>query len=198
MSARSKIDIQMPVNAKGYLVLGNALGSGEQLLINQILNRIPPFRAVFICYQEALIACSNYVRENYSNPIEKIISLNELESVKGGIVNVDWTNPAQLKLLLDKISLIESSCVLIFASGSNVGSEIKDRLDLISDLCNKLFISVNIHDPESFYSAKRLANDQSLRRLNFGCWQKIDLDEGYQHNFKIFSASEFKEYFAGR
>lgn len=198
MSVKATIDLQMPANAKGYVILGNALGSGEQLLINQILNKIPPFKTVYICYQKPLLACSSFVRENYSDPIEKVISINELENVKGGILNLDWTDPSQLKLLLNKISFIESNCVIIFASGSNVGLEVKEQLDLISHLCNKLFVSVNIHDPESFYSAKRLANEQGLKRLNFGCWQKLDLDEGYQHNFKILSSNEFNQVFARR
>ena len=197
-SSVSPLDLKMPSNARGYLILGNALGSGEQLLINQIINKIPPFLKVFICYQNEFLACSSFIRENYPSPIEQMVSIDELVSVAGGIINFDWTEPSNLKNLLHEVGLMGADCIVIFASGSNAGSEVKKQIKLVSHLCQKLFVAVNIHDRESFYSAKRLANDQEISRLSFGCWQKIELDEGYQHNFKIFSANEFNEYFAGR
>lgn len=197
-STLSHADLKMPPNSRGYVILGNALGSGEQLLINQIINKIPPFIKVFICYQNEFLACSSFIRENYTSPIEQMVSIDELVSVDGGIINLDWTEPSKLKNLLHEVGIMGADCIVIFASGSNAGSEVKKQIKLVSHLCQKLFIAVNIHDRESFYSAKRLANDQEISRLSFGCWQKIELDEGYQHNFKIFSANEFNEYFAGR
>lgn len=197
-STLSHADLKMPPNARGYVILGNALGSGEQLLINQIINKIPPFIKVFICYQNEFLACPSFIRENYPSPIEQMVSIDELVNVKGGIINLDWTEPSNLKNLLHEVGLVGASCIVIFASGSNAGSKLKKQIKLVSHLCQKLFVAVNIHDRESFYSAKRLANDQEISRLSFGCWQKIELDEGYQHNFKIFSANEFNEYFAGR
>ncbi|MDC3189522.1 hypothetical protein NQU96_07205 [Pseudoalteromonas elyakovii] len=197
-SSVSHFDLKMPPNARGYVILGNTLGSGEQLLINQIINKIPPFLKVFICYQNEFLACSGFIRENYASPIERIVAIDELVSVAGGIINLDWTEPSNLKNLLHEVGLMGAGCIVIFASGSNAASKVKKQMKLVSHLCQKLFVAVNIHDRESFHSAKKLANDQDLPRLNFGCWQKIELDEGYQHNFRIFSANEFNEYFAGR
>ena len=83
---------------------------------------------VFICYQNEFLACSSFIRENYPSPIEQMVSIDELVSVAGGIINFDWTEPSNLKNLLHEVGLMGADCIVIFASGSNAGSEVKKQI----------------------------------------------------------------------
>lgn len=185
--------LQMPSNAKGYVVIGNCLGSKEQLLISEIINKLPPLKKVFIIYEQPLQATPEFVAENFSRPIERIITLDELDHVKGGIINLNWTIPSRLKILLMLIKTMGDECILILATGSHADYQVKQRVDLVAHLCDKIVISLDKKNSSSFRSAWFLSHDQLMKRANFACWEKVNTEEGYQYNLTVLSSDQMKQ-----
>ena len=186
-------NLKMPSNATCYTIIGNTSGSREQLLINEIINKIPPFMKVFIVFENSFHACSEFVRNNFSHPVEKVISLDEIGGVKGGIINLDWTIPSRLKTLLMLIEQMGDDCVICLATGSNADGQVKERLNMVAHISNKIVISVNKQDDWSLCPAFHLAHVEGMQRANFALWEKINLDEGYQYNLTVLSCEEMKQ-----
>ncbi|WJG07715.1 hypothetical protein [Aliiglaciecola sp. LCG003] len=184
--------LQMPSNAKGYVVIGNCLGSKEQLLISEIINKLPPLKKVFIIYEQPLQATPEFVAENFSRPIERIITLDELDHVKGGIINLNWTMPSRLKILLMLINAMSDECVLFFATGSHA-EQVKERVLLVDHLCDKIVISLNKQKPNSLRAGWFLSHDPSMERANFACWEIVNTEEGYQYNLSVLSSDQMKQ-----
>lgn len=186
-------NLKMPSNARCYTIMGNTSGSREQLLINKIINTIPPFMKVFIVFENSLHACPEFVQDNFSSPIEKVISLDELDQVRGGIINLDWTIPSQLKILLMLIEKMSDECVICLATGSNANGQVKERVNMVVHLSNKIIISVNKQDDWSLCPAYHLAHNPDMQQVHFALWEKINLDDGYKYNLAILSCDEMKE-----
>ncbi|CCQ09829.1 hypothetical protein PALB_6770 [Pseudoalteromonas luteoviolacea B = ATCC 29581] len=184
--------LQLPQNAKGYAVIGNCNGAREQRLINEIINKTPPFKKVFIVYEQPLNASPDFIAEHYSNPIERVITLDEMTEVTGGIINLDWTIPSRLKILLTLINAMSDECVVFFATGS-FAEQVKERVRLVAHLCDKIVISLNKQKPNSLRAGWFLSHDPSMERANFACWEKVNTEEGYQYNLSVLSSDQMKQ-----
>jgi hypothetical protein len=185
--------LEMPKNAKGYAVIGNCLGAKEQLLINEIINKIPPHRKVFIVYEQPLQATPEFVAENFSRPIERIITLDEIDHVKGGIINLNWTISSRIKILLMLIKTMGDDCILLFATGSHANYQVKQRVDLVAHLCEKIVISLDKQNTSSFRSGWFLSHEEGMKRANYALWEKINTEEGYQYNLSVLSSQQMKQ-----
>jgi len=184
--------LQMPKNAKGYAVIGNCNRAREQHLINEIINKIPPFKKVFIVNEQPLQASPEFIVEHFSSPIERVITLDEMTQVTGGIINLDWTIPSRLKILLMLINAMPDECVIFFATGSHA-EQVKERVSLVAHLCDKIVISLNKQNPNSLRAGWFLSHDQVMQRANFALWQKVNLEEGYQYNLTVLSSEQMKQ-----
>lgn len=184
--------LQMPSNAKGYAVIGNCNGAREQRLINEIINKISIFKKVFIIYEQPLQASPEFILEHYSKPIERVIGLDEMNQVDGGIINLNWTIPSRLKILLMLINAMSDECVVFFATGSHA-EQVQERVSLVAHLCDKIIISLNKQNPNSYRAGWFLSHDQRMTRANFACWEKVNTEEGYQYNLTVLSSEQMKQ-----
>lgn len=185
--------LKMPRNAKAYTVIGNTEGSNELHLINEIISKIPTDKKVFIVNEQPLQATPKFIQEIYGSRIERVVSLDELNLVKGGIINLDWTIPPRIKMLLMLIETIRDDCFVLFATGSNANGQVKERINLVAHLSNKIVVSVNKQDDWSLCPAYHLAHNPDMQQVQFALWEKINLDDGCKYNLEILSCDEMKK-----
>ena len=84
-------------------------------------------------------------------------------------------------------------CVICLATGSNADGQVKERVNMVAHISNKIVISVNKQDDWSLCPAFHLAHVEGMQRANFALWEKINLDDGYQYNLTVLSCEEMKQ-----
>ncbi|WP_255231265.1 hypothetical protein [Pseudoalteromonas sp. HM-SA03] len=92
-----------------------------------------------------------------------------------------------------QIENMGDECVICLATGSNANGQVKERVNMVAHLSNKIIISINKQDDWSLCPAYYLAHTEEMKRANFALWEEVNLDDGYQYNLTILSADEMKQ-----
>lgn len=187
--------IRVPSNVMSYAVIRSKGGSGERHLINSLIELLPKDKKIFICYENAIAATPEIVTKYFSPPIEEVIHLEQLNEVKGGIINLKWRITNQLQQVFDAIGKINQDCIIIFSPGTSSAGELLNRVHSISYLCEHTFISVDTLSEESLESALKLCNIKKLEweSISFGCWTMYKEFDKYEHDLTILNAGELKK-----
>lgn len=188
--------LSIPKNITCYAVIRTKGGSGERHLINKLIDELPKNKKIFICYENELEMKPNFVSKFFSKPIEKIISLSqaEIRESLGGIINLNWRSQSEIEKLLKAINEQTEDCICIFSAGTSSGNPILDRINSISSLCERIFISVDSLTEDSVNPAKELCHIKNIdwNKVKFGCWKKSYINEATEHILTILDNEEMK------
>lgn len=177
---------------KCYAVLRTKGGSGEMHTVRKLVDELLANKQenILICYLYEIDEAHYYTKYFDESCSTFLPSYHFIASGVSGLVNCNWTSKAALNKLIKALNRSDTDFSVIFTCGTSSASiaEIRKRFFAISNLCERVFISVNANAENSVLAARNLADwdETEFNNVSIAWWYSLVQGSHKLAHWKLF------------